>query len=117
MEPPVTPKPMSASLPDLSTDHMIKLLGIVYITLTGVIDTMILAASPWSWVGKSMPYLIKLAPSLRLALSAKSTAIGFLKTTGWQPKALGKVDRARPQATETITDRNQLQEGDNCRLR
>ncbi|KAJ9083726.1 hypothetical protein DSO57_1031817 [Entomophthora muscae] len=37
MEPPVTPKPMPASSPNLPTNHSSKLFGIVYITLTGVI--------------------------------------------------------------------------------
>ncbi|KAJ9074658.1 hypothetical protein DSO57_1004114 [Entomophthora muscae] len=46
MEPPMTPKPMPASLPDLPTDHSGKLFGIMYITLTGVIDTIIPAACP-----------------------------------------------------------------------
>ncbi|KAJ9064752.1 hypothetical protein DSO57_1027023 [Entomophthora muscae] len=62
MELPVTPKPMLASSPNLPTNHSGKLFGIVYITLTGVIDTIIPAASPWSWVGKSTSYLLKLAP-------------------------------------------------------
>ncbi|KAJ9086140.1 hypothetical protein DSO57_1007255 [Entomophthora muscae] len=70
MEPPVTPKPM----PDLPTDHSGKLFGIVYITLTGVIDTIIPAASPWSWVGKSASYLLKLAPLLWWTLPAKNPA-------------------------------------------
>ncbi|KAJ9088872.1 hypothetical protein DSO57_1018707 [Entomophthora muscae] len=39
MEPPVTPKPMPASSPNLPTEYTSKLFGIVYITLTGVIDT------------------------------------------------------------------------------
>ncbi|KAJ9050118.1 hypothetical protein DSO57_1017455 [Entomophthora muscae] len=74
MELPVTPKPMPASLPDLPTDHSGKLFGIVYITLTGVIDTIILATGPWSWVRKSAFYLLKLAPLLWWALSAKNLA-------------------------------------------
>ncbi|KAJ9088459.1 hypothetical protein DSO57_1022940 [Entomophthora muscae] len=74
MELPVTPKPMPASLPDLPTDHSGKLFGIVYITLTGVIDTIIPAASPWSWVEKSASYLLKLAPLLWWALPAKNLA-------------------------------------------
>ncbi|KAJ9086813.1 hypothetical protein DSO57_1000435 [Entomophthora muscae] len=41
MELPVTPKPMPASSPNLPTDHTGKLFGIVYITLTRVIDTLI----------------------------------------------------------------------------
>ncbi|KAJ9059521.1 hypothetical protein DSO57_1001592 [Entomophthora muscae] len=50
MEPPVTPKPMPASSPNLPTDHTGKLFGIVYIILTGVNDPIIPATSPWSWV-------------------------------------------------------------------
>ncbi|KAJ9086299.1 hypothetical protein DSO57_1005576 [Entomophthora muscae] len=60
MKLPVTPKPMPASSPNLPTDH------------TGVIDTIILAASPWSWVGRSFSYLFKLAPLLWWALPAKN---------------------------------------------
>ncbi|KAJ9088119.1 hypothetical protein DSO57_1026249 [Entomophthora muscae] len=74
MELPVTPKPMPASSPDLPTNHTSKLFGIVYITLTGVVDTIILAAGPWSWVGKSASYLLKLAPLLWWALPSKTPA-------------------------------------------
>ncbi|KAJ9048269.1 hypothetical protein DSO57_1036742 [Entomophthora muscae] len=74
MEPPVTPKPMLTSSPNLPTDHTGKLFGIVYITLTGVIDTIILDASLWSWVGKSISYLFKLAPLLWWSLPAKTLA-------------------------------------------
>ncbi|KAJ9088289.1 hypothetical protein DSO57_1024545 [Entomophthora muscae] len=74
MELPVTPKPMPASSPDLPFNHSGKLFGIVYITLTGVIDTIILAASLWSWVGKSASYLFKLAPLLWWALPTKNPA-------------------------------------------
>ncbi|KAJ9073783.1 hypothetical protein DSO57_1012774 [Entomophthora muscae] len=72
MEPPVMPKPMPASLPNLPTDHTSKLFEIVYITLTGVIDTIIPAAGLWSWVEKSAYYLFKLAPLLWWALPAKT---------------------------------------------
>ncbi|KAJ9064499.1 hypothetical protein DSO57_1029950 [Entomophthora muscae] len=74
MEPPVTPKPMPASAPDLLTNHSGKLFGIVYITLTGVIDTIILAAGLWSWVEKTVSYLFKLALLLWWALPAKNLA-------------------------------------------
>ncbi|KAJ9078390.1 hypothetical protein DSO57_1007106 [Entomophthora muscae] len=74
MELPVTPKPMPDSLPNLPTDYTGKLFGIVYITLTGVIDTIIPASSPWSWVRKSVSYLFKLAPLLWWALPTKTPA-------------------------------------------
>ncbi|KAJ9064975.1 hypothetical protein DSO57_1024813 [Entomophthora muscae] len=64
MEPPVTPKPMPASATELPLDHTNKLFVIIYITLTGVIDTIIPAAGLWLWVGKSMSHLVKLAPIL-----------------------------------------------------
>ncbi|KAJ9062217.1 hypothetical protein DSO57_1013083 [Entomophthora muscae] len=62
MELPIKPKLMPASSPNLPTNHTNKLFGIVYITLMGVVDTIILAAGPWTWVGKSASYLLKLAP-------------------------------------------------------
>ncbi|KAJ9063690.1 hypothetical protein DSO57_1038286, partial [Entomophthora muscae] len=74
MEPPVTPKPMPTSLPNLPANHSGKLFGIVYITLTGAIDTIIPAAGPWSWVRKLASYLLNLAPLLWWALPAKNLA-------------------------------------------
>ncbi|KAJ9080057.1 hypothetical protein DSO57_1029059 [Entomophthora muscae] len=74
MELPVTPKPIPASSPNFPTDHTSKLFRIVYITLTGVVDTIVPAAGPMSWVGKSASYLLKLAPLLWWALPAKTLA-------------------------------------------
>ncbi|KAJ9048850.1 hypothetical protein DSO57_1030625 [Entomophthora muscae] len=72
MELPVIPKPIPASSPNLPTDYTGKLFGIVYITLTGVIDTIILAAGLWSW----------LAPLLWWALPAKNPAKMIPKANG-----------------------------------
>ncbi|KAJ9061994.1 hypothetical protein DSO57_1015236 [Entomophthora muscae] len=88
MEPPVTPKPMPATATKLLLDHTNKLFGIVYITLTGVIDTIVPAAGLWLWVGKSMSYLIKLVPILWWALPTQSTIHQFpnaskLTNQGW----------------------------------
>ncbi|KAJ9077174.1 hypothetical protein DSO57_1019332 [Entomophthora muscae] len=93
MELPVTPKSMPASTTKLPLDHTSKLFGIVYITLTEVIDTIVPAAGPWSWVDKSMPYLIKLAPILWWALPAQSATCQFPNTSelanqGWFPDIL-----------------------------
>ncbi|KAJ9081742.1 hypothetical protein DSO57_1011336 [Entomophthora muscae] len=72
MKPPVTPKPMPASSPNLPTNYTRKLFRIVYIILTGVVDTIVPVAGPWSWVGKSASYLLNLAPLLWWALPAKT---------------------------------------------
>ncbi|KAJ9077301.1 hypothetical protein DSO57_1017941 [Entomophthora muscae] len=83
MEPPVTPKPMPASAPDLPTNHTGKLFGIVYITLTGVIDTIILAASLCSWLsscGWHCPQ--KTWPELPLKTTGRPPKTGSLKYVG-----------------------------------
>ncbi|KAJ9048824.1 hypothetical protein DSO57_1030784 [Entomophthora muscae] len=77
MEPPVTPKPMTKSAAELTMDHTNKLFGIVYITLMGVIDTSVPTAGLWSWMSKSMSYLIKLAPILWWALPTQSANYQF----------------------------------------
>ncbi|KAJ9058040.1 hypothetical protein DSO57_1016562 [Entomophthora muscae] len=66
-----------ASAAELPLDHTNKLFEIVYITLTGVIDTIVPAVGPWSLVGKSMSYLIKLAPILWWALLTQSATRQF----------------------------------------
>ncbi|KAJ9062054.1 hypothetical protein DSO57_1014903 [Entomophthora muscae] len=101
MEPPVTPKPIPSSAAKLPLDHTNKLFGIVYITLTGVIDTIVPTASPWLWVGKSMSYLIKLASILWWALPTQSATCQFPNTSnpynqGWFP------DTERTQAAGSL---------------
>ncbi|KAJ9073720.1 hypothetical protein DSO57_1013143 [Entomophthora muscae] len=98
IKPPLTHKPMPASLPDLPTDHTGKLIEIVYITLTEVIVTIITVAGPWSQVGKSVFYLFKLASLLWWALPAKTPAQVIPENDGpaaqdWIPdtSALDKV--------------------------
>ncbi|KAJ9056191.1 hypothetical protein DSO57_1035714 [Entomophthora muscae] len=83
MENPVTSKPMPASLPDFPTNHSGKLFGIVYITLTGMIDTIIPAAGLWSWVGKSLlsyggPCPLKHQPKLPQKTTGRLSNTGSL---------------------------------------
>ncbi|KAJ9055754.1 hypothetical protein DSO57_1000613 [Entomophthora muscae] len=78
MKPPVTPKPMPASATKLLLDH------------ARLIDTIVPAASPWLWVGKSMSYLIKLVPILWWALPTQSATCQFPNASkpadqGWFP--------------------------------
>ncbi|KAJ9079926.1 hypothetical protein DSO57_1030427 [Entomophthora muscae] len=88
MEPPVTPKPMPASAAKLPLDHTNKLFGIVYITLTGVIDTIVPAAGLWLW----------LAPILWWALPTQSATRQFpdaskLASQGWFPEKKGSCSQ------------------------
>ncbi|KAJ9079038.1 hypothetical protein DSO57_1000673 [Entomophthora muscae] len=47
-----------------------QLFGVLYITLTGMIDSMVPTSGPWSLLRQSMSYIIKLAPILWWALPA-----------------------------------------------
>ncbi|KAJ9055960.1 hypothetical protein DSO57_1037943 [Entomophthora muscae] len=86
MKLPVTPKPVPTSTTEFPLDNTDKLFGIVYITITGVIGTIILAVGPCFWVGKLIPYLIKLASILWWALPTKPVACVFPEKMGQQPK-------------------------------
>ncbi|KAJ9068813.1 hypothetical protein DSO57_1024905 [Entomophthora muscae] len=77
MEPPVIPKPMPTSVAELLLDHTNKLSGIVYINLTGLIDTIVSVAVLWSWEGMSMSYLIKLEPIFWSAVPTQSANCQF----------------------------------------
>ncbi|KAJ9051130.1 hypothetical protein DSO57_1007554 [Entomophthora muscae] len=107
MEPSLTPKPMPASAAKLPLDHTNKLFGIVYITLTGVIDTIVPAASLWLWVGNLMSYFIKLASILWWSLSTQSATRQFPNTSkpadqGWFPDTHKAVIRHKFQALMKI---------------
>ncbi|KAJ9073732.1 hypothetical protein DSO57_1012953 [Entomophthora muscae] len=45
-----------------------KIFGVMYITLTGLINSMVLTSRPWATLGKSLSYNVKLAPILWWAL-------------------------------------------------
>ncbi|KAJ9053493.1 hypothetical protein DSO57_1023662 [Entomophthora muscae] len=108
MEPPVTPKPMPASAAKLPLDHTNKPFGIVYITLTGVIDTIVPATGLWLWVGKSISYLIKLASILWWALPTQFKTCQFPNTSklanqGWFPDII--VPKPSRKAIKATTNR------------
>ncbi|KAJ9051799.1 hypothetical protein DSO57_1001047 [Entomophthora muscae] len=47
-----------------------QIFGVMYITLTGLIDSMVPTSGPWAILGKLLSYIIKLAPILWWALPA-----------------------------------------------
>ncbi|KAJ9082088.1 hypothetical protein DSO57_1007683 [Entomophthora muscae] len=113
MEPPVAPKPMPASTTKLLLDHTSKLFGIVYITLTGVIDTIVPAAGPWLWLGKSMSYLVKLAPILWWALPTQSAICQFPDASkpasqGWFPDTRKLIPKMMANAVKQAKPRKLL---------
>ncbi|KAJ9053083.1 hypothetical protein DSO57_1027691 [Entomophthora muscae] len=51
--------------PATTTDAMSnQMFGVLYITLTGLVDSVVSNSSPWALLGGSLSYVIKLAPIL-----------------------------------------------------
>ncbi|KAJ9087230.1 hypothetical protein DSO57_1035170 [Entomophthora muscae] len=69
MTPPLTPQPnFPMETPTAAKTTSNQLFGVLYITLTGIVDTMVPNLGPWSLLGQSVSYIIKLAPILWWAL-------------------------------------------------
>ncbi|KAJ9089452.1 hypothetical protein DSO57_1012802 [Entomophthora muscae] len=75
MTPPLTPQPDRLLEPTAAAETpSTQLFGVLYITLTGLVDSVVPNSGPWSILGHSVSYIIKLAPILWWALPAGSTA-------------------------------------------
>ncbi|KAJ9069049.1 hypothetical protein DSO57_1022562 [Entomophthora muscae] len=75
MTPPPTPRLDRPLEPPSATEiTSTQLFGVLYITLTGLVDSMVPNSGPWSLLGQSVSYIIKLAPILWWALPAGSAA-------------------------------------------
>ncbi|KAJ9056188.1 hypothetical protein DSO57_1035752 [Entomophthora muscae] len=75
MTPPLTPRldrPLKPTAAAKTTST--QLFGVLYITLTGLVDSVVPNSGPWSLLGQSVSYIIKLAPILWWALPAGSAA-------------------------------------------
>ncbi|KAJ9078563.1 hypothetical protein DSO57_1005407 [Entomophthora muscae] len=69
MKPPLTPKPTISPPPTSdATGHSIQFLGVLYLVLTGLIDSSLPASGPWSMAGKAISYLVKLSPIIWWAM-------------------------------------------------
>ncbi|KAJ9076329.1 hypothetical protein DSO57_1027316 [Entomophthora muscae] len=69
MTPPLTPQPDRPLEPIAAAETTsTQLFGVLYITLTGLVDSVVLNSGPWSLLGRSVSYIIKLAPILWWAL-------------------------------------------------
>ncbi|KAJ9051153.1 hypothetical protein DSO57_1007305 [Entomophthora muscae] len=69
MTPPLTLQPnCPMETPTAAKTTSTQLFGVLYITLTGMVDTMVPNSGPWSLLGISVSYIIKLASILWWAL-------------------------------------------------
>ncbi|KAJ9057143.1 hypothetical protein DSO57_1025301 [Entomophthora muscae] len=69
MTPPLTLQPdCPIETPTAGETTSTQLFGVLYITLTGMVDSMVPNSGPWSLLVQSISYIIKLAPILWWAL-------------------------------------------------
>ncbi|KAJ9051745.1 hypothetical protein DSO57_1002008 [Entomophthora muscae] len=69
MEPLLTPKPTISTPPTSdATGQNSQFLGVLYLVLTGLIDSTLPAARPWAVAGKALSYLVKLGPIIWWAI-------------------------------------------------
>ncbi|KAJ9089741.1 hypothetical protein DSO57_1009745 [Entomophthora muscae] len=91
MKAPPTPNPdCLPPSPDLSLPTASQYAGIAYITLAGLVDTMVPSIRPWALIGQSSSYLIKLAPLLWWAIPSSQQSKLAAKANGtptgiWYP--------------------------------
>ncbi|KAJ9049567.1 hypothetical protein DSO57_1023141 [Entomophthora muscae] len=75
MTPPLTPRPDRPLEPTTTAKTTsTQLFGVLYIALTGFVDSMVPNSRPWSLLGQSVSYIIKLTPILWWALPASLAA-------------------------------------------
>ncbi|KAJ9070787.1 hypothetical protein DSO57_1004037 [Entomophthora muscae] len=90
MTPPHTLRP-NCPQESVATDESTstQVFGVMYITLTGLIDSMVPTSGPWAVLEKSLSYIVKLAPILWWALPAgpagRPPASSQEPPTGWIP--------------------------------
>ncbi|KAJ9084451.1 hypothetical protein DSO57_1024351 [Entomophthora muscae] len=90
MTPPPTPRlDRPLETPSAAKTTYTQLFGVLYITLTGLVDSMVPNSGPWSLNRQSVSYIIKLAPILWWALPAGPAAphpeLPTVSTYDWLP--------------------------------
>ncbi|KAJ9050013.1 hypothetical protein DSO57_1018446 [Entomophthora muscae] len=95
MTPPVTPRLDRPLEPNAAAKFTsTQLFGVLCITLTGLVDSMVPNSGPWSLLGQSISYIIKLAPILWWVLPASLAAphpeLPNASTYDWIPDIMVK---------------------------
>ncbi|KAJ9060315.1 hypothetical protein DSO57_1032101 [Entomophthora muscae] len=96
MAPPLTPQPNRPQESIATNEYTsTQIFGVMYITLTGLIDSMMPVSGPWAILGKLLSYIVRLAPILWWALpagpagclpaSSQEPPAGWIPDTGGQP--------------------------------
>ncbi|KAJ9068760.1 hypothetical protein DSO57_1025340 [Entomophthora muscae] len=116
---PLTPQPNRPMETPAAAETMSnQLFGVLYITLTGMVDTMVPNSGPWSFLGKSVSYIIKLAPILWWALpsgpavfcpdSTNASTYAWLSEIGGPCKLRFSISYGRQGCSQNATVRYEL---------
>ncbi|KAJ9073310.1 hypothetical protein DSO57_1017870 [Entomophthora muscae] len=109
MTPPPTPRPdRPLEPPSAAKTTSTQLFGVLFITLTGLVDSMVPNSGPWYLLGWSVSYIIKLAPILWWALPAGSATPHpeppNAPTYDWFPENMLSYPNRPHQQSETTRD-------------
>ncbi|KAJ9088973.1 hypothetical protein DSO57_1017754 [Entomophthora muscae] len=75
MKLPLTPKPTISTTPTSdATGQSSQSQGVLYLALTGLIDSSLPVAGPWAVAGKTLSYLVKLGPIIWWAIPVPVSA-------------------------------------------
>ncbi|KAJ9055607.1 hypothetical protein DSO57_1002082 [Entomophthora muscae] len=96
MTSPLTPWPnQPQETVAISESTSTQLFGVLYITLTGLVDSMVPTNGPWAFLGKSLSYIVKLAPILWWALPTGPAgclpASSPEHATGWLSETINAI--------------------------
>ncbi|KAJ9058619.1 hypothetical protein DSO57_1010413 [Entomophthora muscae] len=101
---PLTPRPDFPLEPTtVAKTTSTQLFGALYITLSGLVDSVVPNSGPWSLLRQFLSYITKLAPILWWALHASSTAphpkSPNASTYDWLPDILSLLCSSGPYKT------------------
>ncbi|KAJ9068228.1 hypothetical protein DSO57_1030756 [Entomophthora muscae] len=90
---PLTPRPDRTMEPTAAAEiTSTQMFGVLYISLTGLVDSMVPYSRPWSLLGQSISYIIKLVPvlwwSLPTGLAAPHPKPPNAFTYAWLPERM-----------------------------
>ncbi|KAJ9088553.1 hypothetical protein DSO57_1021933 [Entomophthora muscae] len=94
-----------------------QLFGVLYITLTEMVDAMVPNSGPWSLLGQSVSYIIKLAPILWWALPSGPAVFRpeptNASTYAWLPDNLASAckGKGRDSSVNVVVNQKQDDQG------
>ncbi|KAJ9059527.1 hypothetical protein DSO57_1001597 [Entomophthora muscae] len=104
MEPPSTPKPLISTPPTSNTTgQSIQFLGVLYLALTGLIESALPVTGPWAVAGKALSYLVKLGPIIWWAMPVPASTPPSPEEASQYPWYPGKENLLAKMVVNEVT--------------